>query len=38
MSKHKLKMCVPDNAGYGGKCVTQDNMEDMWSLYTEVAV
>ena len=36
MSQHKLKMCKTDNAGYGGKCITQKDIEDLWNLYIEV--
>lgn len=36
MSKHKLKMCGPDNMVYGGKCVTKSDINDLWNLYTEV--
>ena len=33
MSQHKLKMCREDNAGYGGKCITQNDID---ILYIEV--
>ncbi len=36
MSQHKLKMCRAANAGYGGKCITQKDVDDLWHLYIEV--
>ena len=29
-------MCEEHNAGYGGKCVTQSDIDELWNLYIEV--
>ena len=38
ISQHRLKMCGEHNAGYGGKCVTQSDINELWNLCMEVGL
>ena len=35
LTKQKMKLCG-ENAGYGGSCITDYDVVDLWRLYLEV--